>query len=132
MVDAAYGRRVLLRELAAKRETAGITEKDVVAPMRTSEWAVARVERGKIGAKLSTVERYAAAIAHRLEWRLKRFNNSALIRLCVPTFCRGVPRFSSPESAASCSAKLPSPCSEQPQRTHRREVARRRSHQWSC
>lgn len=72
MVEAAYRRRVLLRELAAKREKAGITQKDVAAMMRTSQSAVARIERGEIDAKLSTVERYASAIGHRLEWRVKK------------------------------------------------------------
>jgi ribosome-binding protein aMBF1 (putative translation factor) len=72
MVDAAYERRRLLRELAAKRERAGITQKDVAARMKTSQSAIARIERGEIDAKLSTVERYAAAIGHRLEWRVKK------------------------------------------------------------
>ena len=72
MVEAAYQRRVLLRELANKREKAGITQKDVAARMSTSQSAVARIERGEIDAKLSTVERYAAAIGHRLEWRVKK------------------------------------------------------------
>lgn len=72
MVEAAYRRRVLLRELAEKRERAGITQKDVAALMHTSQSAVARIERGEIDAKLSTVERYASAIGHRIEWLLKR------------------------------------------------------------
>ncbi len=72
MVEAAYQRRVLLRELANKREKAGITQKDVAARMRTSQSAVARIERGEIDAKLSTVERYAAAIGHRLEWKVRK------------------------------------------------------------
>jgi len=72
MVDAAQERRRLLRELATKREKAGITQKDVAAAMKTSQSAVARMERGEIDAKLSTVERYAAAIGHRVEWRVKR------------------------------------------------------------
>ncbi|MGH2750086.1 MAG: helix-turn-helix domain-containing protein [Actinomycetota bacterium] len=72
MVEAAYRRRVLLRELAEKRERAGITQKDVAARMKTSQSAVARIERGEIDAKLSTVERYAAAIDHRLEWRVQK------------------------------------------------------------
>jgi ribosome-binding protein aMBF1 (putative translation factor) len=76
MVDGAYRRRVLLRELAAKRERAGITQKDVAATMKTSQSAVARIERGEIDAKLSTVDRYAAAIGHRLEWRLTRADSS--------------------------------------------------------
>jgi ribosome-binding protein aMBF1 (putative translation factor) len=72
MVDAAYRRRVLLRQLAAQREKAGITQKDVAAAMKTSQSAVARMERGEIDAKLSTVERYAAVLGHTLEWRLKK------------------------------------------------------------
>ena len=72
MLEAAQERRRLLRELAAKREKAGITQSDVAAAMRTSQSAVARMERGEIDAKLSTVDRYAAAIGHRLEWRVKK------------------------------------------------------------
>ena len=72
MVEAAYRRRVLLRELAAKRAKAGITQKDVAARMRTSQSAVARIEHGEIDAKLSTVERYATAIGHRLEWKVRK------------------------------------------------------------
>jgi ribosome-binding protein aMBF1 (putative translation factor) len=72
MVDAACRRRVLLRELAERRERASITQKDVAARMKTSQSAVARIERGEIDAKLSTVERYATAIGHRLEWRVRR------------------------------------------------------------
>lgn len=72
MVEAAYRRRVLLRELAARRERAGITQKDVAVAMKTSQSAVARMERGEIDAKLSTVDRYAAAIGQRLEWRVKK------------------------------------------------------------
>lgn len=72
MLEAARERRRLLRELAAKREKAGITQKDVAAAMKTSQSAVARMERGEIDAKLSTVDRYAAAIGQRLEWRVKK------------------------------------------------------------
>ncbi len=72
MLEAAQERRRLLRELAARREKAGITQKDVAAVMKTSQSAVARMERGEIDAKLSTVDRYAAAIGHRLEWRVKK------------------------------------------------------------
>lgn len=72
MVEAAYQRRILLRELAEKRERAGMTQKDVAARMKTSQSAVARIERGEIDAKLSTLARYAAAIGQRLEWRVKK------------------------------------------------------------
>jgi DNA-binding XRE family transcriptional regulator len=72
MLEAAYRRRVLLRELAAKREKAGLTQEEVARRMGTSQSAVARIERGEIDAKLSTVGRYAAAIGHRVEWRLRK------------------------------------------------------------
>lgn len=72
MLEAAQERRRLLRELATRREKAGITQKDVAAAMKTSQSAVARMERGEIDAKLSTVDRYAAAIGQRLEWRVKK------------------------------------------------------------
>lgn len=72
MLEAAHERRRLLRELAARRERAGITQKDVAAAMKTSQSAVARMERGEIDAKLSTVDRYAAAIGQRLEWKVKK------------------------------------------------------------
>jgi ribosome-binding protein aMBF1 (putative translation factor) len=72
ILEAAQERRRLLRELAARREKAGITQKDVAAAMKTSQSAVARMERGEIDAKLSTVDRYAAAIGQRLEWRVKK------------------------------------------------------------
>jgi DNA-binding XRE family transcriptional regulator len=72
MLEAAQERRRLLRELAARRERAGITQKDVAVAMKTSQSAVARMERGEIDAKLSTVDRYAAAIGHHVEWRVKK------------------------------------------------------------
>lgn len=72
MVEAAYERRRLLRDLAVKRERSGLTQKDVAARMGTSQSAIARIERGEIDAKLSTVERYASAIGHRLEWRVSK------------------------------------------------------------
>jgi DNA-binding XRE family transcriptional regulator len=72
MLEAARERRRLLRELAARREKAGITQKDVAAAMKTSQSAVARMERGEIDAKLSTVDRYAAAIGQRIEWRVRQ------------------------------------------------------------
>lgn len=72
MVDAAQERRRLLRGLAAKREKAGITQKDVAERMKTSQSAVARIERGEVDAKLSTVERYAAAVGQRVEWRITK------------------------------------------------------------
>jgi len=38
--------------------------------MGTSQSAVARVEAGEIDAKFTTVERFAAALGQKIEWRV--------------------------------------------------------------
>jgi len=38
--------------------------------MGTSEAAVSRLESGKVDPKVSTAERYAAALGKRVEWRV--------------------------------------------------------------
>jgi predicted transcriptional regulator len=40
--------------------------------MGTSQSAVARLERGDVDVKLSTIERYAAALGQKVEWRLAK------------------------------------------------------------
>lgn len=70
LVEAALRRRELLRALAQRREQRGLTQRAVARRMGTSQPAVTRMEAGEIDAKLSTVERYAAAIGERVEWRL--------------------------------------------------------------
>jgi ribosome-binding protein aMBF1 (putative translation factor) len=70
MLEAALGRRRLLRTLAERREQLGLTQTTVAERMETSQSAVARIEAGEIDAKLSTVERYAAAIGQRVQWRV--------------------------------------------------------------
>src|SRR2546426_9753254 len=72
LVEAAYRRRKLLRALAGERERAGISQTAVAARMRTSQSAVARLEGGEVDAKMSTVERVAAAGARRAGWRAVR------------------------------------------------------------
>lgn len=73
MVDAAYERRRLFRELRQKREEAGLTQKQVAERMGASSSAVARIERGSPGTRLSILDRYALAIGHRVEWQLTQF-----------------------------------------------------------
>jgi len=68
LVDAALERRKLLRELAGKREAAGISQTVVAAKMGTSQSAVARIESGEADVRLSTVERYASAVGSRVTW----------------------------------------------------------------
>jgi DNA-binding XRE family transcriptional regulator len=70
LVEAAASRRRLLRGLGRKREELGLTQKQVAESMETSQSAVARMEAGEIDAKLSTVDRYAAAIGQKVEWQL--------------------------------------------------------------
>ncbi len=70
LVEAAATRRRLLRGLGQKREELGLTQKQVAERMETSQSAVARMEAGEIDAKLSTVDRYAAAISQKVEWQL--------------------------------------------------------------
>jgi transcriptional regulator with XRE-family HTH domain len=62
MVDAALKERRLLRELAARRVEMGLSQKVVSALMGTTQPVLARLERGEIDPKLSTLERYAAAL----------------------------------------------------------------------
>ena len=72
LVEAAARRRELLRELAAQREKLGLSQTAVAARMGTSQSAVARLEAGDIDAKLSTVERFAAVLGQKVEWRLAK------------------------------------------------------------
>lgn len=72
LVDAALRRRQLLRALAALREELGLSQTLVAARMGTSQSAVARLEAGEVDTKLSTVERLAAALGQRVEWRIAK------------------------------------------------------------
>lgn len=68
LVEAALERRKLLRELASVRVSAGLSQTLVAAAMGTSQSAVARIESGEADVRLSTVERYAAAVGSRVTW----------------------------------------------------------------
>jgi ribosome-binding protein aMBF1 (putative translation factor) len=70
LVEAASRRRELLRELAARRESTGLSQTAVAARMSTSQSAVARIESGQADVKLSTLERYAEAVGKRVQWEL--------------------------------------------------------------
>src|SRR5438093_12665798 len=71
-VELAVRRRQLLRELAARREKLGLSQTVVAARMGTSQSAVARLEAGEIDVKFSTVERFAAALGQKVEWRVAK------------------------------------------------------------
>lgn len=67
LVDAAQQRRAYARKLAAHRKERGLSQTKVAAMMSTSQSIVARVERGS-DVKLSTLEKYMAAIGHELPY----------------------------------------------------------------
>jgi predicted transcriptional regulator len=62
-------RQSFVRELAAQRQAAGLSQTEVAAMMGTSQSAVARLESGTADVRASTLERYAAAIGSELNWR---------------------------------------------------------------
>jgi DNA-binding XRE family transcriptional regulator len=64
-------RRRLVAELAAQRQSAGLSQTQVAARMGTSQSAVARIEAGDADVRTSTLERYAAAVGSHLSWRLQ-------------------------------------------------------------
>jgi transcriptional regulator with XRE-family HTH domain len=64
-------RHQLVSELEARRLDLGLTQSEVAERMGTSQSAVARLESGEADVRLSTLERYAAALSHELEWHLK-------------------------------------------------------------
>ncbi|HWG73609.1 MAG TPA: helix-turn-helix transcriptional regulator [Acidimicrobiales bacterium] len=63
-------RRFLASELVARRLDLGLSQTQVAARMGTSQSAVARLESGDADVLLSTLDRYAAAVDQRLDWRL--------------------------------------------------------------
>ncbi len=70
MVDEAYERRLLLRQLAEARKSAKLSRTVVSARMGTSEAAVARLEAATVDPKASTIERFAAAVGKRIQWEI--------------------------------------------------------------
>ncbi len=68
--EIAARRRALSEDLLARRISLGLTQTQVAARMGTSQSAVARVEAGSSDVRLSTIERYAAAVGHVVEWSL--------------------------------------------------------------
>jgi predicted transcriptional regulator len=65
-------RRALAGDLVALRGRLGLSQTEVAARMGTSQSAVARLESGDADVRLSTLERYAAALDHRVEFRIQR------------------------------------------------------------
>ena len=61
----------LMRELAARRQDAGLSQTEIAARMGTSQSAVARLESGAADVRTSTLERYAAALGTEITWKLQ-------------------------------------------------------------
>lgn len=61
-VSAFLNARQLIRELAAARERAGLTQAELARRMATTQPVIARLESGDIDPRLSTVTRYAQAL----------------------------------------------------------------------
>lgn len=65
-------RRRLAADLVARRQVLGLSQTEVAARMRTSQSAVARLESGAADVRLSTLQRYVAALGDRLDWDLEQ------------------------------------------------------------
>jgi ribosome-binding protein aMBF1 (putative translation factor) len=71
MVQRALEHRDLMRALAVTRESMGISQTLLAARMNTSQSSVARMEAGDCDVRLSTLERYAAALGKKIQWDLR-------------------------------------------------------------
>lgn len=69
-VAAALERRELARQLAGRRQEAGLTQTELAKRMGTSQGQVARFESGA-DTRLSTVARYAAALGVTVTWSIQ-------------------------------------------------------------
>ena len=64
--EAAQRRREVVRRLATARQEQGLSQTTIAARMGTSQSVVARLESGALDIRLSTLERYAAALGKEL------------------------------------------------------------------
>ncbi len=68
--EMAQRRRALSEDLVERRLHLGLSQAEVAERMGTSQSAVARLEGGSADVRLSTLERYAAALGQQIRWRL--------------------------------------------------------------
>lgn len=80
LLDSAVRRQKLLLALAEHRRSSGMSQPEVARQMRTSQSAIARLEAGDGNPRMSTIERYAAAIGMHVEWQLIDESNGAKIK----------------------------------------------------
>jgi DNA-binding XRE family transcriptional regulator len=66
MVEAAIETRRLVRELAAERERQGLSQRKVADALGTRQPNVARLERGAVDPKHTTLVRYAGLLGRRI------------------------------------------------------------------
>src|SRR3954452_6738114 len=64
-------RRELIEELVRVRRDSELSQTEIAAHMGTSQSAVARLESGELDARLSTLERYAAALGRTVDWQIR-------------------------------------------------------------
>jgi ribosome-binding protein aMBF1 (putative translation factor) len=64
-------RAELAAGLVRRRQALGLSQTEVGARMGTSQSAVARLESGAVDVRLSTLERYAAALGTVIGWHLE-------------------------------------------------------------
>lgn len=64
-------RRGLIEELVRVRRESDLSQTEIAARMGTSQSAVARLESGGLDARLSTLERYAAALGRTVDWQVR-------------------------------------------------------------
>ena len=64
-------RRGVIEELAGARRASGVSQTEIAARMGTSQSAVARLESGELDARMSTLERYAAAVGAVVDWQVR-------------------------------------------------------------
>jgi predicted transcriptional regulator len=70
-------RRELIDELVRARQESELSQTELAARMGTSQSAVARLESGSLDARLSTLERYAAALGHTVDWQIRPSEESS-------------------------------------------------------
>jgi predicted transcriptional regulator len=75
--DLSGRRRELIDELVRARQESELSQTEIAARMGTSQSAVARLESGALDARLSTLERYAAALGRTVDWQIRPSEESS-------------------------------------------------------
>ena len=75
--DLAGRRRELIAELVRARQESDLSQTEIAARMGTTQSAVARRESGQLDARLSTLDRYAAALGRTVDWQVRPAESSS-------------------------------------------------------